>query len=298
MQSPVRQRGPDVIGGSAHAVRGYALHGLRIASEIALPVHAATDIARGVDVHIERGPVALAGDLFWESTLPPRCGCRRHGDQIVIDWDVARFAVSEDRIVVDAVHEPLMVQLLIQPVWAILLTARGRQALHACAVERNGRAIAVAGESGSGKSTAALKLIDAGWRLLTDDLLTFDGHHLAYPGPQYVRLRPDRATNRAGEWDGLGKLRYTPAARADPAPVDTVVILDQQFDAIRRLSGFEAIDVLLRHIYNVILTHPGQAGQRLDFAMQLASSATIVGAPPRSLSSTQLIELASQGVAR
>lgn len=298
MQYPVLRQGPCVEESGSQAMTGYALHGLRVASSIDVPFHPWLGPSAPADIRIERGSVPVSGELVWKSTILPNCTCLRHEDAIVIAWDEARFAVRPDHVVVDATDEDVMRQLLIQPVWSILLTARGRQALHACAVERDGRAIAVAGNSGNGKSTAALTLIDQGWRLLTDDLLTLDEHDRAYPGPPYMRLRPDRAASRAGTWDDFGKLRYIPDVCPMPVPVHTVIILDDQFESVQPLPGFRAVDALLRHVYNPILTHPGQAGQRFDFAMQMARTATIVGAPPRSLTSTQLVELASQGGAR
>jgi hypothetical protein len=41
--------------------------------------------------------------------------------------------------------------------------------LHAAAVAKDGKAILVLGESGQGKSTISTKLVDHGWRLLSDD---------------------------------------------------------------------------------------------------------------------------------
>lgn len=271
------------------------LHGLTVTSQIPVPLFALVDTGSSADVRIERGPVLPDGEVLWEAPIAPRCRCLRQGDEIIMDWDAARFAVRRDRIVVDAQDEAVMRQLLIQPVWAVLLTARGRQALHACAVERDNRAVAVAGTSRSGKSTSALALINQGWRLLTDDLLTFERDTVAYPGPPYMRLRADRAAGLAGGWDELGKLCHAPRSCQQPVPVETIIILDAQFSGIQRLFGLQAADVLLRHVYHPIRTHVGQAVDRLDFAMHLAASVTVFGAPPRTLTPSQLAELATQG---
>ena len=53
-------------------------------------------------------------------------------------------------------------------VW--LLRERGRYALHASVVARRGAGLAIAGDSGSGKSTTALSLIHQGWAPLADDV--------------------------------------------------------------------------------------------------------------------------------
>lgn len=50
------------------------------------------------------------------------------------------------------------------------VTARGIYAIHAGAVERDGRAVLFSGRSGAGKTTLALSLLQRGFRLLSDDL--------------------------------------------------------------------------------------------------------------------------------
>ena len=60
----------------------------------------------------------------------------------------------------------------------------GRVLLHAGAVERDGRAIVVAGESGRGKSTLTAALVQAGFNYVTDELVLIDpltAHVEPYP---------------------------------------------------------------------------------------------------------------------
>lgn len=61
---------------------------------------------------------------------------------------------------------------LLSLVW--LLRERGRYAFHASAVVRDGRGLLIAGNSGSGKSSTALALIDQGWDWLADDVVVLD----------------------------------------------------------------------------------------------------------------------------
>jgi hypothetical protein len=67
-------------------------------------------------------------------------------------------------------REPIKLQ---QPPWlstlAWLLRERGRFTLHASAVARRGTGLLFAGQSGSGKSSSALAMIQAGWDWLADD---------------------------------------------------------------------------------------------------------------------------------
>ena len=297
MQAVPGRCSPARVAGPGPATVRLVMHGLSVLSEIDLPFHRQTGRRAGIDVRIVEGEVPVHGELVWEAAVPPRCRCLRDGGRITLAWEDARFAVTADRIVVDGDDSDLTRQLLAHPVWAALLAARGRQALHACAVARDGHGLAVAGGAGSGKSTAALSLIDAGWALVADDLLAFDAQGRALPGPAIVHLRPDRAAGRDGQWDDLGRLRYVAPARSSPVPVRTLVLLDAQFGALRPLHGLEAIEGVLRHIYHPIPTYPGQSRQCLDFAMSLVTRMDVLGAAPRSLSPDELVRIAGMGVA-
>lgn len=60
---------------------------------------------------------------------------------------------------------------LINHCYARAVLARGHLLLHASAVSWNGRAAALAGPPGAGKSTAALHLVEAGYRFVSNDRL-------------------------------------------------------------------------------------------------------------------------------
>lgn len=61
--------------------------------------------------------------------------------------------------------------------------------LHASTVARDGRAVVIAGVSGSGKSDLALRLIDQGFTLVSDDrtLVRRDGGKLVASAPLTIR---------------------------------------------------------------------------------------------------------------
>ena len=65
-----------------------------------------------------------------------------------------------------------------------------RHVLHAAAVERDGHAVVVLGESGAGKSTFAYAAAHAGWGIIADDLCVVevgDGVHVTgFPKPVNV----------------------------------------------------------------------------------------------------------------
>lgn len=61
--------------------------------------------------------------------------------------------------------------------------------IHATAVALNGNAVLLRGESGSGKSDLALRLIDEGWDLVADDYteLTVHDDHLCASPPENIQ---------------------------------------------------------------------------------------------------------------
>ena len=63
--------------------------------------------------------------------------------------------------------------------------------IHATTVEQDGRALLLVGPSGSGKSDLALRLLDRGYRLVSDDrtLLRKDGTRLVASAPATIAGR-------------------------------------------------------------------------------------------------------------
>jgi len=93
-------------------------------------------------------------------------------------------------------------RLLLCHALSFALASHGREGLHASAVEVDGRAIILAGDTGRGKSTLATALCGAGARLLADDLtivrLGDEGEPLTMPGSTKTWLVRDVAASLAG----------------------------------------------------------------------------------------------------
>ncbi|MEM1111415.1 MAG: hypothetical protein AAGI11_05855 [Pseudomonadota bacterium] len=80
------------------------------------------------------------------------------------------------------------------PVLAYALRLQGHLCLHASVIDMQGGAIALAGTSGSGKSTTAAALVARGHRLVSDDVLALQfsaSSALALPGKSELRLCED-----------------------------------------------------------------------------------------------------------
>lgn len=97
--------------------------------------------------------------------------------------------------------------------------------LHAAAVARAGDLVLLAGESGAGKTTLTLALLDAGWAYLSDDLAPVSvATGLVHPFPKPLGVKDPATWGRVGDaFDGLslgppaGSF-LVPATRWDVAP--------------------------------------------------------------------------------
>ncbi len=77
---------------------------------------------------------------------------------------------------------------------AMLHMQRGEMAIHCSAMEKDGKAILVAGSSGSGKSTTTAALLEQGFSLMADDVAVVkveDGKVICYPAFPYQKLCRD-----------------------------------------------------------------------------------------------------------
>jgi hypothetical protein len=263
---------------------------------LALPLPANTGVAAAPDVAVVQGVVAVTGEPLWHEEGPDAFVCGRDGTAITLAWPEARFRVTVDRVVVDARDPAAAADLLVPPVWSVVLAVRERESLHACAVERDGRALAILGDSGTGKSTAGLALVDRGWRAVTDDLLTFDGAGDAVPGPPFLRLDPDRAAGRSGRRDTAGKLRVAAPTCPHPVPLAAAIVLSATHGGCGRLRGVAAVTALLDQTYSPLVVDAGQARRRFDLALDLAARVPVYAAPPRSLTVAAMEQMAEEGM--
>jgi hypothetical protein len=171
--------------------------------------------ARTIDVHPEAG-YRLYARHFGLARLTPggdRLLCSRPDGE---SWSWQRFLVGR-----------------ILP-WASVL--RGLEALHAGAVALDGRALAIVGPTGAGKSSLTLRLVSHGAGFLTDDVLALErrgGELLAHPGAALAAVRPaERETLAPGALERLGKVlghsekTYVAVPRSEePMPLGAVYFL-------------------------------------------------------------------------
>jgi hypothetical protein len=135
----------------------------------------------------------------------------------------------------------------------------GWRALQAVVVERDGRAVALVGAAGTGKSTVAAHLVARDWRLVSDDVAFVDDRRLTIVPHQGLmnfrssaipHLPPSfRETLERSRWfvDAHGELQFYEvdpanvfgaAAWAPEAVLDAIVVIDERVG----LGGIETID--------------------------------------------------------
>jgi hypothetical protein len=97
-------------------------------------------------------------------------------------------------------------RMLVGQILPLLSALHGFEVLHASAVAIEGRAVAVSGQPGTGKSTLALEFAMRGHELLAEDVLALrveNGRAVAEPGVALINLRPSQEVERTLDAAGL-----------------------------------------------------------------------------------------------
>ncbi len=272
----------------------YDLFGDSLVSELALPLPEST---RPPSVEVTLGKVRTTGKLVWSDPPPYTFSCYIDGDDAVLIWPEARFLVTPSCVVVDADDQAAAVDLLVPAVWSVVLAVRGQETLHGCAVELNGRAVAVLGDSGSGKSTAGRMLRERGWRLVTDDMLAFGSTGVLLPGPPFQRMVPDDVGEGQDRLDTGGKIRLAVPTCRSSVRLKLMIVLAPEYEGAHRLTGAAAASALLSQIYNPLPIRRDHLKRRFDLVLDLAAAVPIFGAAPRTLTVGVLDRLISEAFA-
>jgi hypothetical protein len=228
---------------------------------------------------VERGAIVYSDalDTLWIDYVGGGARCAPARGEATISYDPGREGWQW------ATTRPLLTVPLME-----LLKRHVLFPVHASAVSRDGAAVIFAAESGSGKSTAALALLLAGWRLLGDDLvfLREDGSELqalAFPdeidaSPRTIARLPELGPfERWPTLAGYAKRQLAPerlrpgavVLEAIPRLVLVPHVVDRPGHALDPLSRDE---LLLELLPNVLLTEPRLAQRQLDLLARLAGT--------------------------
>lgn len=203
---------------------------------------------------------------------------------------VARLRVTGGcEIVVEAAHDAAdAAPFVLGTGFGVLQHQRGTLVLHASAVAHNGRALALCGQSGAGKSSLAAALCQSGCTFVCDDVaaIRFDanGQPLVLPDSRQHRLWADTIERlalmeRRGEAvrTHIRKYHVEPETEPQAMPLTTIVCVreagfNDQAAALEPLALTDAAALLRTDIYRVSLAR--QMG--LDASL-FAQSARLLG---------------------
>lgn len=172
------------------------------------------DAADGLDA-VGRAP-ARDGELACRLIVGPSWSVLRFGE-------AADFYLSDTRIVchlVDQVFRFAVDIWLFGTVLAYWLEVHGTPVLHASAVEVGDRCVGFLSANQGGKSTLAAGFLQAGHRLLSDDVLALGGtgdEVLGQPAYPQMRMWPGHASRLLGDVHGLERVQ--PASAKLRVPV-------------------------------------------------------------------------------
>ncbi len=226
---------------------------------------------------------------------------RLSGGGIYLRWaGLFEFVVSPDghsirgRPLVEATPESFHTYLFGQAL-SFALLRQGIEPLHATVVVIGGEAVAFLADAGGGKSTLAAAFLQAGFPLLTDDLLVVRRQgekFFAYPGPARLKLFPEIArVVLVHAADGVPLNSGTPKLilplregqwHRRPAPLRGFYVLDGAQGArsaqrirIRKLSPSRGMLELLRGTFNAVITEPERLRQQFQQTAEIARTIPI-----------------------
>jgi len=303
----------------SHLLR-YSSYGISIRSELPLPLPEARERAL-FEVEFRRVNRSISRTMLKgvkRQRYPGSYFEFRHlrGGASYVRWDgIGEALISRDGRSItchafrEACSESLNFYLLGQAL-SFALVKNGLEPLHATAVVVAGNAIVFLGDCGVGKSSLAAAFLQAGHRLLTDDLLllrrTAQGL-MAYPGPPRIKLFPEMARKVLGgivTGDPMNpqtrKLIISlnqDCACATPVPVRALYVLaspDRTAHEVRirivKLSRREAFVRLLASAFNYVILDPDRLRRQFEATRVLANAITAKTLSyPRSVESLPLV---------
>ncbi len=190
----------------------------------------------------------------------------------------------------DGMNTRLLHAWLMGPGLGLICHQRDTPPLHASAVAVAGRSIAIAGDSGAGKSTTARALLNHGCRLLAEDQVIVDpSSRQLHPGVPDLRLSADAAHWFGDRMEqqarvGADEDKFVVASlrdRFDPQPrsLATLFVLSPDpvdAPAAERLSPAAAAALIHRYVYRVRLaSFMGKGSGIFRWATALAASVPV-----------------------
>jgi hypothetical protein len=215
----------------------------------------------------------------------------------VVDYYIAPESIA--CYLLDPAYEHLAEIHLLGIAFSLWLELRGIPALHASAVVIEEGAVAFLATNRGGKSSLAAILMQAGYPLLTDDILPLEQRgemFLGRPGYPQMRMWPDQASRFLGRYEDLGVVhpayskRRVPVGEdglgtfhSEPVPL-TCFYLPERRDPAGWGTGIEIgpvsrVEALMSLVGQSFVPHTVEAlglqAQRLNFFARLLSQVPV-----------------------
>jgi hypothetical protein len=208
---------------------------------------------------------------------------------------IAEFTVTEGKSVCifplrDNIDPLILQHFLLSTPYAALCLQRDELPLHAAALTKDGAsAILICAHSGTGKSTTAAALCQAGWSLLNDDIsrLTLENDHLmVHPASQSIRLWPDSCAKLEVDTPDLSvafgpKNKYLWPAPSCPNTLPVLCIVElvrplkDDFSSVsgwQRMAGGEIFGLTRMHTFRPpLIPGLGKAATHFKFSAHIAT---------------------------
>ncbi len=185
-----------------------------------------------------------------------------------------------------------MATYLLGPIFGFLLRLRGGACLHASAIAIDGKAVALLGPAGAGKSTTAAALARLGYSVLSEDVVALceqGGDYLAQPGYPLIRLWPDSVQALYGasdalplltpNWDKryLGLTKNGSRFQPEPLPLVAIYFLNERSDEasapfVEAIPPREGLITMVANTYTNFLLDQDMRAREFDLLGRLLST--------------------------
>ncbi|MCQ6558996.1 aldolase [Paenibacillus mendelii] len=267
----------------------YKAFGYHIQSSIPLPeLQLCGDDEAGIDVVI--GTMDLTEAWSAHSTPPQKLVVTENLVMFEIA-DTAIFAIRKGRAIevspMEGADEDRLRLYILGTCMGALLLQRRILPMHGSAVAIDGKAYAIIGHSGNGKSTLASAFLQRGYQLLSDDIIavTLGENNMPYVTPAYPQQKLWEESLQAF---GMETRQYRPLYDRETkyaipvqsqfaeealqlAGVFELVKTESSQARLRRVEKLERLQLLYRHTYrNILLADSGLSEWHLQTTASFA----------------------------
>ena len=285
------------------AQRSYCLYGVRLKSVLSLPGPELESNGNS-EITLFHGSATLFSGARRRAGMSPEKGdwfryARLSDGSEYVKWSgLFEFLVSPDgrRIAcreLDGASAESFQTYLLGQVLSYALLKQGIEPLHSTSAVIDGEAVAFLGDCGYGKSSLGAAFLQAGYHLLTDDLLVLKeegDRFVAYSGPPRIKLFPRIAKSLLGE-----RVNGTPMNNCTPKmviplernetvspqgtfPLRAIYVLTpppassrSSRITIRPLSPRRACVEMIKNSFNIVIVEPERLKRQFVLASRLAA---------------------------